>query len=80
MPEPAAPDLRSPAMKDLFTKVQEQQRRLNWSDARLCEFATATLQPLDPYHKFKATAVEFLARLRIGQLQPLLKALEKASS
>jgi hypothetical protein len=79
MPEPASSDLRSPAMKELFAKVQEQQRRLTWSDAKLCEFATATLQPLDPYHKFKATAVEFLGRLRVGQLQPLLKALEKAS-
>ena len=79
MPEPAAPDLRSPAMKALFLKVQEQQRRLGWNDAKLCEFATATLQPLDPYRKFKATAVDFLGRLRVGQLEPLLKALEKAT-
>jgi hypothetical protein len=78
MPDPAAEDLRSPAMKELFARVQEQQRRLQWNDAKLCEFATETLKPLDPYRKFKATTLEFVSRLRIGQLKPLLKALETA--
>lgn len=78
MAEPASKELRSADMKALFTRVQEQQRRLGYSDARLCEFATQTLHPLDPYKRFKATSVEFLTRLRVPLLQQLLKALEAA--
>src|SRR6185295_7836187 len=77
--DPANKDLRSTAMKELFARVVEQQRRLGFSDARLCEFATETLKPLDPYRKFKATSVDFLSRLRVLQMKQLLKALEKAT-
>ena len=73
-------DLRTAAMKELFARVQEQQRRLGFSDAKLCEFATTTLAATDPYHRFKATSVEFLGRLKPGPLQKLLAALEKASA
>lgn len=73
-------DLRSPSMKELFAKVQAQQRRLGWSDAKLCEFATTTLAAADPYHRFKATSVEFLGRLKPGPLGRLLAALEKATA
>ncbi len=78
---PAAPappkELRNPAMRSLFAKVQEQQRRLGWSEAKLCEFATAALGALDPYKRFKATTAEFLARLRPVPLEQLLAALVK---
>jgi len=77
MADPVTKDLRSAAMKELFARVQEQQRRLAFSDAKLCDFATETLKALDPYHRFKATTVDFLSRLRVLQLQQLLKALEK---
>jgi hypothetical protein len=73
-------DLRNPLMKELFAKVQAQQRRLNWNDAKLCDFATTTLAAADPYHRFKATAVEFLGRLKPGPLQKLLAAMEKTTA
>jgi hypothetical protein len=80
-PAPAAPapqkDLRNPAMKQLFVKVQEEQRRLGWSDTKLCEFATTTLAALDPYKRFKATTVEFLARLKPEPLGALLASMRK---
>lgn len=71
-------DLRTPVMKELFVKAQAQQRRLGWNDAKLCEFATTTLAAADPYHRFKATSVEFLSRLKPGPLGKLVAALEKA--
>ena len=76
--ETAAKDLRSPQMKQLYQKIQEQQKRLGYSDVQLCEFATKTLAPLDPYKKFKATTPGFLARLKPGLLQHLLAALESS--
>jgi hypothetical protein len=47
-------------MKELFARVQEQQRASSGTDAKLCEFATETLKPLDPYRKFKATTLDFV--------------------
>jgi len=73
-------DLRTAPMKELFAKVQEQQRRLNFTDAKLCEFATTTLAAADPYHRFKATSLEFIGRLKTGPLKKLLSALEKTSA
>ncbi len=81
---PAAPaaaaqkQLISPAMKELFAQIQEQQKRLAWSDAKLCEFATQTLGLLDPYKKLKVASVAFLQRLRVGPLGVLLSALRTA--
>jgi hypothetical protein len=71
-------DLRNPRMKDLFARTIEQQKRLGWSDAKLCEFATQTLGPTDPYGRLKVTTVEFLSRLRPTLLEQLVAALEKA--
>jgi hypothetical protein len=80
---PAAPpappkQLISPAMKELYAQVQEQQKRLGWNDAKLCEFATQLLGPADPYKKLKIGTIEFLQRLRVGLLEPLLEALKKS--
>jgi len=77
---PAAPpkQLISPEMKQLYAQIQEQQKRLGWNDAKLCEFATQLLGPADPYKKLKIGTVAFLQRLRVGLLQPLLAALKKA--
>jgi hypothetical protein len=75
-----AKDLRTAAMKELFARVQEQQRRLHFTDAKLCEFATTTLTAADPYHRFKATSLEFIGRLKTGPLKKLLSALEKATA
>jgi hypothetical protein len=75
----AAPkELRNPKMKALFASVQEQQKRLGWSDAKLCEFATQTLGPLEPYKRLKVTTVEFLARLKPLWLEALVAAMGKA--
>jgi ABC-type transporter MlaC component len=76
---PAAPpkELISPAMKHLFAQVQEQQKRLQWDDAKLCAFATQVLGPADPYKKLKIGTVDFLRRLRVGRLELLLGALSK---
>jgi hypothetical protein len=77
---PAAPpkQLISPEMKQLYAQIQEQQKRLGWSDAKLCEFATQLLGPADPYKKLKIGTIEFLQRLRVGLLEPLLAAVKKA--
>ncbi len=75
---PAPKELISPAMKELFAAIVEQQKRLGWTDAKLCEFATATLGPADPYKKLKITTIEFLRRLRVGRMQLLLTALRAA--
>lgn len=77
-PAATAKELISPAMKALFAEVAAEQKRLAWSDAKLCEFATATLGPADPYKKLKITTVEFLRRLRVGRLHLLLGALRAA--
>jgi hypothetical protein len=74
----ASKDLRNPAMKSLYAQVVSQQKRLGWSDAKLCEFATQTLGPTDPYGRLKVTTVEFLSRLRPTLLAKLVEALEKA--
>ncbi len=71
-------ELRSAEMKQLFVQIQDQQRRLGWNDAKLCEFATQTLVALDPYKKLKITTVDFLGRLRVVQLQALHKAISAA--
>lgn len=77
-PATAPKELISPEMKALFAEVAAEQQRLAWSDAKLCEFATATLGPADPYKKLKITTVEFLRRLRVGRLHLLLGALRAA--
>lgn len=78
-PAPAAPkQLISPAMTALFASLVEQQKRLGWNDAKLCEFATQTLGPLDPYKKLKITTIAFIRRLRVTRLSALLAALQKA--
>lgn len=81
-PAPAAPaapkQLVSPAMKSLYEQVVAEQRRLGWNDAKLCEFATATLGPSDPYKRLKITTLEFLQRLRVPLLERLLAALRGA--
>jgi hypothetical protein len=80
--KPAAPaaapaDVRSPEMKQRFQKILVEQKRLGWSDAQLCEFATKTVGPTDPYGRLKVTTVEFLSRLRPELLNQTLAALEK---
>ena len=81
MPDPAPPaaakELRNPAMKALFAEIVGHQKRLGWSDAKLCEFATQTLGPTDPYGRLKVTTVEFLSRVRPTLLAKLAEALAK---
>ena len=73
-------DYRSAAMRQLFEQIVAEQKRLGWSDARLCEFATQTLGPRDPYKKLKITAVDFIGRLRVPQLTELAKAITAATA
>jgi hypothetical protein len=75
--QPPAPDVKTPAMKELFARVQAEQRRLGWSDAKLCEFATRTLQARDPYKRFQCASLEFLSRLRPVPMRALLEELGK---
>ena len=78
-PAAAAPaDVRSPEMKQLFQKIQAEQKRLGWSDAQLAEFANKTVGPTDPYGRLKVTTVEFLSRIRPNLLAKLVEALAKA--
>jgi len=78
-PPPAPPrDMRTEVIKGLFAQVQAEQRRLGWSDAKLVEFANATLGPLDAYKRLKVTTLEFLSRIRPTLLETLLAAMKKA--
>ena len=77
---PSAPrDFVSLAMKQLFVLIQDQQKRLGWSETKLSEFANQVLGPTDPYKKLKITTTSFISRLRVPLLQTLLAALQKAS-
>ena len=80
-PAPAAPaapaEVRSPEMKQLFQKIQGEQKRLGWSDAQLVEFANKIAGPTDPYGRLKITTVEFLSRLRPELLRKVAETLAK---
>jgi hypothetical protein len=77
MAETAAKDLSNPLMKELGAKIEAEQKRLGFSDAKLCEFATETLKPRDPYRKLTITSAAFLMRLRPTVLETLLAALTR---
>jgi len=75
---PAPPkDPRDPAMREHFARVQSEQRRLGWDDAKLCEFATKALATSDPYGRLKVTTIDFASRLRPTLLKSLAAALAK---
>lgn len=81
--KPAAPpappkDFRSDEMRRLFARIQGEQKRLGWSDAKLAEFANQVLAPTDPYKKVQITTVDLISRLRARFLTILLEALAKA--
>ena len=77
-PAPPPRDMRTEVIKGLFAQIQAEQRRLGWSDAKLVEFANATLGPLDAYKRLKVTTLEFLSRIRPTLLETLLAAMKKA--